>query len=176
MKRCLSVGISLIGDPLFVLLDEPSTGVDPVARRAIWDILSREKEGRAIILTTHNMEEAEVLSNRIGIMAQGKLLCVGTQSQLKKKYGSGFTLQVTSNHPHASQKYIQTIYPTAGLDTSIPGILCFRIPQDVPLDLGDLFNAMKVKHQHGIIEWGVNQTTLEEVFLRTVEMEEASLI
>ena len=175
MKRCLSVGISLIGDPVFVLLDEPSTGVDPVARRSIWEILSREKEGRAIILTTHNMQEAEVLSNRIGIMAQGKLLCVGTQSHLKKKYGSGFTLQVTTNNAHATQKYIQILYPTATLDTSISGILCYRIPQDVPLDLTALFNAMKVKHEHGIIEWGVNQTTLEEVFIRTVEMEEASL-
>ena len=175
MKRCLSVGISLIGDPLFVLLDEPSTGVDPVARRAIWEILSREKEGRAIILTTHNMQEAEVLSNRIGIMAQGKLLCVGTQSHLKKKYGSGFTLQVTTNNAHATQKYIQLLYPTASLDTSISGILCYRIPQDVPMDLGALFNAMKLKHEHGIIEWGVNQTTLEEVFIRTVEMEEAAI-
>jgi len=176
MKRRLSVAISLVGDPRFVLLDEPTTGVDPVSRRSIWDILARAKEGRALILTTHNMQEAEVLCDRIGIVAGGTLLCVGTQSHLKKKYGSGFTLQINTRDQHATEKFIHELYPTSVLESSISGIMCYRIPQSVDLDLSELFLAMKSKDEHGILEWGINQTSLEEVFLRTVELEEQNAL
>jgi ATP-binding cassette, subfamily A (ABC1), member 3 len=78
-------------------LDEPSSGMDPVSRRKIWQILENVKnENRTIILTTHHLEEAEHLAERIGIMARGKLLTVGTCDFIKKKFGIGYHLMVYS--------------------------------------------------------------------------------
>jgi len=77
MKRRLSVAIALVGDPKIVFLDEPTTGLDPENRRQLWDILAKCKIGRAMVLTTHLMEEADVLCNRIGIQDHGVLRCVG---------------------------------------------------------------------------------------------------
>lgn len=66
MKRRLSVAISLVGDPKIIFLDEPTTGLDPENRRQLWDILVEARGGRAMVLTTHSMEEADVLCTRIG--------------------------------------------------------------------------------------------------------------
>lgn len=70
MKRRLSVAIALLGDPKIVYLDEPTTGMDPISRRYVWDIIQDAKIGRAIVLTTHSMEEADILGDRIAIMAK----------------------------------------------------------------------------------------------------------
>jgi ABC-type multidrug transport system ATPase subunit len=94
MKRRLSLGISLVGDPKIVFLDEPTTGLDPENKRQIWEILSLCKKNKCMILTTHLMEEAEVLANRIGIITNGKLKCLGNQYKLKRLYGKGFKLLI----------------------------------------------------------------------------------
>eukprot|EP00898_Chlorokybus_atmophyticus_P003418 jgi/Chlat1/4077/Chrsp26S08850 len=95
MKRRLSVAIALIGDPKVVYLDEPTTGMDPISRRYVWDIIEAAKPGRAIILTTHSMEEADILGDRIAIMAKGRLRCIGTSIQLKRKFGAGYRMSVS---------------------------------------------------------------------------------
>ncbi|KAH9617986.1 hypothetical protein KSS87_021559 [Heliosperma pusillum] len=95
MKRRLSVAIALIGDPKLIILDEPTTGMDPISRRHVWDIIENAKRGRAIILTTHSMEEADILSDRIGIMAKGRLRCVGTSIRLKSRFGTGFIANIS---------------------------------------------------------------------------------
>uniref|UniRef100_A0A3B5BFF2 ABC transporter domain-containing protein n=1 Tax=Stegastes partitus TaxID=144197 RepID=A0A3B5BFF2_9TELE len=87
MKRKLSIGIALIGDSKVVMLDEPTSGMDPSARRATWDLLQGEKRGRTILLTTHFMDEADLLGDRIAIMAGGELQCCGSPLFLKNKYG-----------------------------------------------------------------------------------------
>ncbi|KAF4375887.1 hypothetical protein F8388_004977 [Cannabis sativa] len=97
MKRRLSVAVALIGDPKLVILDEPTTGMDPIARRHVWDIIKKAKKGRAIVLTTHSMEEAEILSDRIGIMANGRLRCIGTSVRLKSRFGTGFVININFN-------------------------------------------------------------------------------
>jgi ABC-type multidrug transport system ATPase subunit len=76
MKRRVSVAISLVSDPKIIFLDEPSTGLDPENRRQLWDILANLKGKRAMMLTTHSMEEADVLCNRIAIVNNGILRCV----------------------------------------------------------------------------------------------------
>jgi ATP-binding cassette subfamily A (ABC1) protein 3 len=84
-KRKLSLAMALIGNSKIIFLDEPSSGLDPNSSRLIWDILEQVKnENRTIILTTHHLEEAEHLSERIGIMARGKLLTVGSNDYIKK--------------------------------------------------------------------------------------------
>ena len=84
-KRRLSIALSLIGEPSVLFLDEPTLGLDVIARSELWDIINKLKEKVTIILTTHYMEEAETLSDRIGIMKDGKLLVVGTVDELLKQ-------------------------------------------------------------------------------------------
>ena len=86
----------MVGDPVVIFLDEPTTGLDPENRRQLWDILSTQKKkyNRSMVLTTHSMEEADVLSNRIGIIKDGILRCIGPQQRLKSLYGGGYHLTV----------------------------------------------------------------------------------
>ena len=87
MKRRLSVAISLIGKPKVVYLDEPSTGLDPASRRNLWRVVQDAKADKGIVLTTHSMEEAEVLCDRLGIFVDGRLICLGNPKQLTARYG-----------------------------------------------------------------------------------------
>ena len=79
-KRKLSIAISLVSNPKIIFMDEPTTGLDPDSRRMIWSILQdvKKSKDRAMILTTHSMEEADVLCNRIGIINDGIIKCLGT--------------------------------------------------------------------------------------------------
>lgn len=88
LGRRLSIAMALISDPEILFLDEPTLGLDVIARRELWESIRKLKGGTTIILTTHYMEEAEALSDRIGVMAQGKLRAVGTLEELKEKTGA----------------------------------------------------------------------------------------
>lgn len=94
MRRRVSIAISLVADPKIIFLDEPSTGLDPENRRQLWDILVKIKGKKAIVLTTHSMEEADVLCNRIAIVNNGILRCVAPQVRLKSLYGGGYHLEI----------------------------------------------------------------------------------
>ena len=91
-KRKLSVAIALTGGSRFILLDEPTAGMDLGARRNLWDMLKSYKRDRIVILTTHYMDEADVLGDRIGIMAKGQLMCLGSSLFLKNRFGAGYKL------------------------------------------------------------------------------------
>lgn len=96
-KRKLSVAIAMIGDPPIVILDEPSTGMDPIAKRFMWEVISRlsTRQGKtAVILTTHSMNEAQALCTRIGIMVGGRLRCIGSSQHLKTRFGNHLELEV----------------------------------------------------------------------------------
>jgi ABC-type multidrug transport system ATPase subunit len=103
MKRRLSVANALVGSPRVVYLDEPSTGLDPSARRTLWDcIVAAKGKNKSIVLTTHSMEEADALCDRLAIMARGKLRCIGKAAELKKRFGAGFTFTVSVAVPGAA--------------------------------------------------------------------------
>ncbi len=88
MKRRVSVAMALVGDPDIAFLDEPTAGMDPQSRRAVWDFLNELKSGKkTIILTTHYMEEAESLCDRVGIIDQGKLIALGSPGELIREHG-----------------------------------------------------------------------------------------
>jgi ABC-type multidrug transport system ATPase subunit len=110
MKRKLCLGIALIGDPKVVILDEPTSGMDPYSRRAAWEFLQRRKTGRIIVLTTHYMDEADYLGDRIAIMAKGRLKCFGSPMYLKNLYGVGYTLTVakTANDVDSQVRRVRT--------------------------------------------------------------------
>ncbi|KAK1344440.1 hypothetical protein QTO34_013134 [Cnephaeus nilssonii] len=85
-KRRLSTAIALMGKPTVILLDEPSTGMDPVARRLLWDALIQAREsGKTIIITSHRMEECDAFCTRLAIMVKGKFVCLGSPQHLKNK-------------------------------------------------------------------------------------------
>uniref|UniRef100_A0AAR2JFK1 ABC transporter domain-containing protein n=1 Tax=Pygocentrus nattereri TaxID=42514 RepID=A0AAR2JFK1_PYGNA len=92
MQRKLSVAIAFVGGSNVVILDEPTAGVDPYARRGIWELLLKYKKGRTIILSTHHMDEADILGDRIAIISHGRVCCCGSSLFLKKSYGSGYYL------------------------------------------------------------------------------------
>jgi ABC-type multidrug transport system ATPase subunit len=99
-KRKLSLGIALIGQTQTILLDEPSAGMDPVARRDLWKSLKLASTSRSVILTTHHLEEVEALADRVAIMVAGKMRCLGTLQELKTKFAGGaFELQVSFAPP-----------------------------------------------------------------------------
>lgn len=78
--------------------------MDPISRRHVWDIIGNAKKGRAIILTTHSMEEADILCDRIAIMAKGRLRCIGSSIRLKSKFGSGFIASIHFTESNDSNK------------------------------------------------------------------------
>lgn len=101
--------------PLVLFLDEPSTGMDPVSRRYIWSLIDRISRDRCVVLTTHSMQEADVLGDRIAIMARGKLRALGTSTDLKARYGSGYRLSLLlAEKPQAPA----AVTATAGASTA----------------------------------------------------------
>ncbi|KAL6281259.1 hypothetical protein ACE6H2_018140 [Prunus campanulata] len=185
MKRRLSVAIALIGDPKLVILDEPTTGMDPITRRHVWDIIEDAKKGRAIVLTTHSMEEADILSDRIGIMAKGKLRCIGTSIRLKSRFGSGFianvsfsgsTNSVNTPHHEAVKLFFEHHLGVLPKEEN-SAFLTFVIPHDKEGLLTRFFAELQDRqHEFNIADIQLGLTTLEEVFLniaRQAELEAA---
>jgi ATP-binding cassette, subfamily A (ABC1), member 3 len=127
MKRRLSLACATIGQPQIVFLDECSTGVDPVARREIWQLVSdmvsghniAESERTSVILTTHSMEECEALCPRIGIMANGRLRCLGSAQHLKNKFGQGYQVELKTNI--ADREDVDYIHNASILAMSVVG-------------------------------------------------------
>lgn len=94
-RRKLSTAVALIGRPVLVYLDEPTTGMDPGAKRHLWDVVQRQRRaGTAIVLTSHSMDECEALCTRLAIMVNGEFRCLGSVQHLKSKYAQGFVLMV----------------------------------------------------------------------------------
>ena len=106
-KRKLAVAISMLCSPPIILLDEPSTGMDPEARRFMWSVIHKmSTKGRksSVIMTTHSMDEAETLCKRMGIMVNGEFVCLGKANQIKDKYGFGYEADVRIKPMTESQK------------------------------------------------------------------------
>ncbi|XP_042499405.1 ABC transporter A family member 2-like [Macadamia integrifolia] len=183
MKRRVSVAIALIGDPKLVILDEPTTGMDPITRRHVWDIIQDAKKGRAIVLTTHSMEEADILSDRIAIMAKGRLRCIGTSIRLKSRFGTGFIATVTflngdevkkteTHHHRAVKDFFQhhlNVVPKEENKT----FMTFVIPHDKEQLLANFFTELQNKEKEfGISDIQLGLTTLEEVFMNIAKQAE----
>jgi len=168
MKRRLSVAVSMIGNPLCAYLDEPSTGLDPASRRTLWECIKEAKKQSAIFLTTHSMEEAEGLCDRLGIFVDGALRCVGNPKELTSRFGGFYILTITSDHGmeekihdmvHKMAKNVRDTYKLSGTQK-------FEIPI-ADVTLSGVFEQMRqVKDQLQIKDWGISNTTLEEAFIK----------
>ncbi|KAJ3333077.1 ATP-binding cassette sub- A member 1 [Blyttiomyces sp. JEL0837] len=172
MKRRLSLAISSIGDPKVILLDEPSTGMDPITRRHVWSFIQRLKRGRVIIMTTHNMEEADMLADRIGVVANGQLRAIGTPATLKMKYGEGYavTMCIETGNAEPLKKLIAQHKPSAILQSEAEHYLTYRVPNSEGNDLPGFVDLLaSSSFRHLISSWQVSDTSLEEIFLRLTQ-------
>ncbi|KAL9243221.1 hypothetical protein vseg_017134 [Gypsophila vaccaria] len=186
MRRRLSVASALLGDPKIIILDEPTTGMDPISRRHVWDIIENAKRGRAIILTTHSMEEADVLGDRIGIMAKGRLRCLGTSIRLKSQFGTGFvtTLSFSSTNSAQNSANKETVKAFFRQNLGVSpkeesnAFLTFVIPrQEETLLKKMLWEFQDRQREFGVADIQLGLTTLDEVFLniaRQAELETAT--
>ncbi|XP_075384195.1 ATP-binding cassette sub-family A member 17-like [Tenrec ecaudatus] len=171
MKRKLSIGIALIGGSKVLMLDEPTSGMDAISRRAIWDLLQQQKSDRTILLTTHFMDEADLLGDRITIMAQGELQCCGSSLFLKQKYGAGYYMTLVQN-PHChTEEVTRLVYqhiPNAILEASLGEELTFLLPKDSIPRFESLFSELELRQEElGISSFGASVTTMEEVFVHS---------
>ncbi|XP_024861123.1 phospholipid-transporting ATPase ABCA1 isoform X2 [Kryptolebias marmoratus] len=171
-KRKLSTAISLIGSPPVIFLDEPTTGMDPKAKRFLWNcILSVTKEGRAVVLTSHSMEECEALCTRMAIMVNGRFQCLGSVQHLKNRFGDGYTiiLRLTDNKSVLDvcpvDAYMRTSFPSIELKERHQSVLQYQLASH-SCSLARVFDALANNHEElGITDFSVSQTTLDQVFI-----------
>ncbi|KAL3284218.1 hypothetical protein HHI36_018381 [Cryptolaemus montrouzieri] len=170
MKRKLCVGIALCGNSKIIMLDEPTAGMDPSARRFIWEFLQKQKIGRTILLTTHFMDEADLLGDRIAIMSGGQLQCAGSSFFLKKKYGTGYHLiidQMPSCNPNNITNVIRKYIPQTEVESNAGTELTYLLPEIHSSKFSHLLAELENESQElGIRSFGISLTDLEEVFMK----------
>ncbi|CAF4058228.1 unnamed protein product, partial [Adineta steineri] len=173
MKRRLSIGISFMGDPKILILDEPTSGIDPYNRRLIWTIIRKMKEsGKCIILTTHFLEEADVLSDRIAIMTSGRLQANGTPDFLKSQIEFEYRLFIDKQETYPNERvtvFIQKYLPNIVLERESSSEMVFGIRRNESKKIGRLVHALdEEKLNIGVENYGLSMTTIEEVFLKLI--------
>ena len=162
-RQKLGMALSLVNDPELVFLDEPTTGLDPQARRAVWEVIRKLKgEGRTVMLTTHYLEEAEELADRVAIMNHGKIVAMGTTPDIEARYGSGQKLTV-----RAGRGLLDYLKENTKLKAQSEGnglvSITLRDKEDAIVALGAIEESGS--------DWRdltVRRDSLEDVFLRLV--------
>uniref|UniRef100_A0A8C5B4G6 ATP-binding cassette, sub-family A (ABC1), member 2 n=1 Tax=Gadus morhua TaxID=8049 RepID=A0A8C5B4G6_GADMO len=196
MKRKLSVAIAFVGGSRAVILDEPTAGVDPYARRAIWDLILKYKQGRTILLSTHHMDEADLLGDRIAIISHGKLKCCGSPLFLKSTYGDGYKLTLVKKQSEGTDQgappqppsplspcsearvtqFIRQFVASCQLVSNSNTELSYVLPSDAVKKgcFERLFQALEQSLDSlALTSFGVMDTTLEEVFLKVSEEDQS---
>ena len=192
MKRRLSVAISAIGNPRVIFFDEPTTGMDPVSRHNVWELMQKLKKDKTIVLTTHAMEEADILADRIAVVADGKLKCVGSSLNLKNTYGDGYRISIVIKQQGLENsviKWMNQIAPSNNFVDDSGGSLLFTVPLNKTNEIAKLFGLLEEKKDNLaydeytdsyssaedpnvqalkslIIDVGISHATLEEVFMK----------
>jgi ABC-2 type transport system ATP-binding protein len=163
-KQKMGLALSLVSSPELLFLDEPTTGLDPNARRAIWEVIRGLKaKGKTIILTTHYLEEAEQLSDRVAIMNQGHIVAMGTADEIIVQHGSGERLEI-----HGSKELADYIRANTELKVEydpVKGVMSIPLTQKI-----DALAALAAAEQSKL-DWGEIQTrrdSLEDVFIKLV--------
>lgn len=128
MKRRLSVAISGIGNPKIIIMDEPTTGMDPINRREVWKLIQKLKKGRVMILTTHSMEEADILSDRVAIIVDGKIKCQGTPLNLKNTFGDGYRISLITKRPEKLIRMTYSLLPSCNIIDESAGSIVVGVP------------------------------------------------
>ena len=160
-RQKVGVALALVNDPELCFLDEPTTGLDPRARRSIWEVIRRLRaEGRTVFLTTHYLDEAQHLSDRISIIHLGKIIATGTPSEIIAKYGQRDRLRIVGD-------------PAIGDHLARAGIAVLPSPDGLQVELGQKADAFSVLGQLASsgLSWesfSTQSDSLEDVFIRMV--------
>jgi len=190
MKRRLCVGMALVGESRVILLDEPTSGLDPYNRRCLWDIIRKCKAKRTIILTTHYMEEADALADRLVLLHHGRVKCCGSPLFLKETHGAGYRLILTkeeheqfdwsqfervwneiltkcecnnNNNEEKSSVHIESSQSFAHNEICIR----FASPRVTMTQLSRVLEQVEERRRElGIRSYGISSSTVEDVFLK----------
>ncbi|OLL22168.1 ATP-binding cassette sub-family A member 12 [Neolecta irregularis DAH-3] len=169
--RKLSLAIALLGNPSVLLLDEPSCGLDPMAKRIIWNVFPSLAAGRAVLLTTHDMTEAVILSNRVSILAK-RLLAIGTIDNLRSGLGQSIQVDVMTSSTRATHDFLVSKYPEMiVIDESLDRNIKLQIPQ--PENSSHIVGLIKVLEEHktalNIKHYSLKPIELEQIFLNVLQ-------
>ncbi len=176
-KRKLSLAIALVGNPSFIVLDEPGAGVDPAARRKLHSLINYVKRsGATIVLTTHHMDEAASLGDRVGIMVKGYLCCLGSVQHLISKYGKGYLLTACMNKGFSFLEdllpAVREVCPDAKISMSSGTHYCVvLLGNGKGFSIARLYRVLQdlTQKDHKIDYFSVGQSRLEDVFLQFTE-------
>jgi len=167
MKRRLNLAMAVVHQPDIVVLDEPSEGLDPQSRRVLWNYIRslRDDEGKTVILTTHLMDEADRLSDRIAIIDHGKLLRLDTPTNLKKEIGEGDVVEMKLSNPDKKQEVISILedMPDVHSVVEIEDALNVRA-LDAVSKLPQIIDRVETTGVH-VLDLSIRQNTLEDVFI-----------
>jgi ATP-binding cassette subfamily A (ABC1) protein 3 len=170
-KRKLSSAMALCGGSKLIIMDEPTSSLDLSARRKIWNMLKEYKKDRIILLTTHYMDEADILGDRIGIIAKGKISCLGSSLFLKRKFGVGYNLSMIKSTPEPNAAILSYCAQHLGNDVQILSEIKSELTLQIPNCYVDKFNLFfsnldRDMEELKISTYGISLTTLEDVFLK----------
>nr|XP_038021302.1 LOW QUALITY PROTEIN: ATP-binding cassette sub-family A member 10-like [Anas platyrhynchos] len=171
ITRKLCFAMCMLGNPAVLLLDEPSTGMDPKGQRCVWKMIRaalKTKETGAI-LTTHYMEEAEAVCDRVAILVAGQLRCIGSIQYLKSKFGKGYLLEIKVKDPESTDLLhteVLRIFPSAARQERFPSLLVYKVPMEDALPLSQSFSKLEeAKQNFSLEEYSFSLNTLAQVFL-----------
>ena len=175
-RRKLSLAVALVGDPRVLLLDEPSSGMCPLGRRMMWDAVERSAAGKTVVLTTHAMDECEALCERVGMMAEGKLRCLGSAQHLKGRFGGGYAMDVKMSAAATSSVVDDVFAELAAAAPEGTVRMVERAGARVKIRvegreaLAAAFVVGERRRAEGALEhYAVTQSSLEDVFVRVCE-------
>ncbi|XP_007958083.1 ABC-type organic anion transporter ABCA8-like [Orycteropus afer afer] len=178
VKRKVCFALSILGTPAVVLLDEPSTGMDPEGQQQIWQAIRatiRNTE-RGALLTTHYMAEAEAVCDRVAIMVSGRLRCIRSIQHLKSKFGKDYLLEMkvrTLAQVEPLHAEILRLFPQAARQERYSSLMVYKLPVDDVRPLSQAFFKLeKVKQTFDLEEYSLSQCTLEQVFLELSKEQE----
>ena len=178
-RRKLSIGIAFIGNSDIIFLDEPTSGIDISARKKVWVMLKKYKASKVIILTTHYMEEAEELGDRIGIMASGTMKCVGTPLFLKRAYSAGHNLIINKEELKGEDdmkaqegitEFVGRYLTKAKLRRIAGKELTYELPMSESNKYKEFFAALDAEQINlKIKSYGMTTNSLEDIFLQVAK-------
>ena len=167
LQRRLSIAMALMSDPQILFLDEPTLGLDPHSRKSVWNYIKKLKKEKTILLTTHYLEEADELADKIAIMDQGKIIAMGTSADLKKSYTNKQTLKILGEN--ISEEIVETLNKK-GAEVNI-------IQNGIEINVQelDVYSVMDVMRQKNVKINGIQmkEPSLEEVFLHLTEKQQS---
>jgi ATP-binding cassette, subfamily A (ABC1), member 3 len=177
MKRKLSLAMALIGDSKLVVLDEPTSGLDTLSRRQVWKLINEIKQTRSIILSTQHIEEADELCDKVCVLSHGKIVVLQTPDQMKKEFGVGHTLIISSSNSTIQSLPMNDLNALIINGGFIEGAqvapmqdshkLAYTIPFDESIRLANLLRVLEEKYPLLLID--IETASLENAYLRIVE-------